>query len=462
MALPDSIIFPSGGEFAKQYLDLGNVYKQKERNLFFLGLKAQQVVDDAELMEARNDLGMEDTARNEILRLDFQKVPDYNYFFLEHDVDEATTFTAVDSVIAGNQVSGGLPIDFEIEISDRSFLKPGYLVRNLTTGKMYIVRTVNNATANHVNLRVVLGGTYSDTDQWPITFTNGTTSSAITGTSGTPDKFLVLGSVVQHGASTAIEWEPQGITVRQGRVQTTYEKYSKELQALMTEGKNLARSTDYNRRMAQMIYSVLSRQERSLLFNTGDYQVISSGKYFFSHGLLEQIGSTVSASALRGSPTVPTRKALIDITERISDYGGNYVLCVGKKMRGFVNEVLHETGFTYNVDQNTNTVGSKLVEVIGTFNNVPIVYNPIMNYDPALTKSIMALNVDNILLTTVENNASVALNGMGIEGDGILKTKYDLQNNEELIKADGVIVDIGANLVHQETHILFDAFSGVS
>lgn len=459
ISIPEGVTLPESAEFGKQYLNISNVIKPGENELFLLALKAQEVVGD-EILEAREELGLGDQGRESLMRLDFVRTGNYNYFFYEHDIKRAAYVLASATVTAGAQVSGGLPIDFAITVSDRTILEPGYVVMEANTQVIYLVRRTDNETSSEITLRAVLGGTYSNVTNFPPTFTNRTTSSQIT--SG--HKLIILGSIIQHGASTAIEFKPAAVNVRQGRVQSTYEKFGKTLQAMMVEGSNLTRTTDFDARMGQFIYDLLERTERTMLYSTGDYQTIDGGKYFFTDGLWDQVGTEIAASALDGAPTVPTLDGIDDLIERISTTGKNYVLAVGRTMRRYFSKILRATSTSYHINKSDSdtSIGGKLLEVIGTYNNVPVVYYPAMNHVTSLAQSVLALNVDNILMTTVSNQASVDMNDMNISGDGMLKMKTGLQTNEELNKYEGVILDYGFSLVHPTSHYLVTGFSGVT
>jgi hypothetical protein len=455
VTLPEGVFLPNSVSFGKQYLNT-KIFRQDQSDLFFLLLKAKELVDQ-ELLAARTELTVGDDVS--LMQVDYQEVDNYNYFWLEHDVKKAAFATASTTVLAAAQVSGGLPIDFVLTVSDRTLFPPESNLYNDATRVAY--KVINwTGTPNQMTLRAILGGTYTNTGNFPATFTNATTSSDITST----NRLISLASSVAHGASSAVVYNPTSPTVRQSRVMTTYEKYGKTLQGLIAQGADLTSTTSFDSRMSQFVYDMLGRVERSILFSQGDFQTIGSGQYYFMDGLVRNLGTTVAASALDGAPTTPTIDALDDIIERIAPFGGNYVLCVPKRMRRFIQKILRSTtNFRVNKSESDRSIGyEKWVEVVGTWGRVPIVYYPQMDNSVEMSQSIFAINLDNIFLTTVGGEkAQQYYQDLNIEGDKIIKFKRNLQNNEELNKYDGAIVDIGAAFCHRTTHFWFNAFTGV-
>ena len=459
IALPEGVKLPNSAGFGKQYLNINNVYRTVEDELFFLALKAKEVVGQ-DLLDAREELGLEDEGRDELLRIDFVRANDYNYFFYEHDVKKKAVVSSNEgaTITAATQESSNF--NLVLADNDRDNLETGYVLAHETTREIYYVANGATATPHEVELKWIPGGTYSNVENFPPTFTNRTTATDI----DNGDKLIVLGSIVQHGASEAIQYRPLGVSVRQGRVQSMYEKFGKTLQGLYTEGGNLTRTTDFTERMSQFMYDFLSRCERTIMYSKGDFQTIGGGSFYFSDGIWDQIGTKVAANTLDGAPTVPTLDSFDDIIERISQTGSNYVICVGRKMRRFVSKILRNTNnYRINKTDSDRTIGNKLLRVIGHYGDVPICYNPSMNHSASLVNSVMALNVDNIIPVTVSEQASIAANDdLGIVGNGMLKMKRNLQSNEELNVFHGVYCDMGWSLAHQTTHYLFENWTGVS
>ena len=335
-------------------------------------------------------------------------------------------------------------------------------ILDTTTLGVYQIQSIGGANANNVVLRLVVGGTYSNTGNFPPTFTNGSTGLAI----AQNQEFLIMAGNVEHGASTAIENEPSGVAVRQFRIQTDYEKFVKSYQGLKEEGSQLIRELDFDRRLQQIMYDVMERHERSIHYNKGDDVTIAGNNFLYTDGLLDTIGTTIAAGSLGSGATTPDLDTIDDIIFNLRQTGGlnDYCLCVGNNMAKVISS-LSRTETNYRVVKNDEDtrIGQSFNEVVGTFGGVDVVYNPQLDYTTTYAQSIVAFKKSNVILSTVSNSASVDLyNRSKIEGEGIIKMKRDIQSNEELNVGDAVLVELGATLVHPETHYAFTGFTGVS
>lgn len=463
--LPLGIDAPNGANFRKQYLPT-SVFLNKEDSLFFLRSLAQQMTED-EILQAREKLGINDEQDlvNKFVTIPVMEQPTYNGFFVEMDIQrDATITTTGDSdgdATAGETMVGGTPANVTIKFSDVTKVKPRMTVLDKTTLGVYQVQSVNE-TDNTLVLRLVAGGTYSSTGNFPPTFTNSTTGLAI----AQSQEFLIMAGNVEHGAQTAIDNEPGGVSIRQFRVQTDYEKFGKTYQGLKEEGSQLIRELDYDRRLQQCTYDMFERLERTLHYNKGDDVTINGNRFLYTDGVLDTIGTETDATALGTGALTPDLDTFNDIIADLRSTGGlnDYVLCVGTDMANVVSSLNRtETNYRIMKSEGDKTIGSNFNNIVGTFGGVDVVYNPQMNHALKYRESIVALKKSNVILSTVSNAASIELHDrMNIEGEGILKLKRNIQNNQELNVYDGMLAELAVTLVHPTTHRCYKGFTSVS